>query len=301
MGAAYQRRDLELSPLSSADGTLLWEQRTNSGLAVRIDHDDNVVTVGNPWNPSTLTVDFYAAKYAATNGALLWERRLANGGAIAVALDAKDNVVVTGSTNIVNPSNGTELYTTKYASANGALIWQNGYNSNGSGNPHNVGHAVAVDPIGNVVVTAFSVGSGTSADFYTAKYAATNGALLWEKRYNGPGNSADYPCTNCIALGSNGMVVVAGASTGSGAAYFDYTTIVYREMLPAVSGEKVSTGVRLHFPGVANHSYNVERASSLTGPWSTNAVLTALTNGVIEYIDTNAPPGSAFYRTSTAP
>jgi hypothetical protein len=27
----------------------------------------------------------------------------------------------------------------------------------------------------------------------------------------------------------------------------------------------------------------------------------AVTNGIIEYIDTNAPPGSAFYRTATAP
>jgi hypothetical protein len=36
---------------------------------------------------------------------------------------------------------------------------------------------------------------------------------------------------------------------------------------------------------------------SVTGPWSTNATLTAAINGIVEYIDTNGPPGSAFYRT----
>jgi hypothetical protein len=49
---------------------------------------------------------------------------------------------------------------------------------------------VAVDSSGNVVVTGFSH-NGTNYDYYTAKYAVTNGLLLWERRYNGPANGDD--------------------------------------------------------------------------------------------------------------
>jgi len=34
------------------------------------------------------------------------------------------------------------------------------------------------------VVTGTTVGSDRTDDFYTAKYAAADGVLLWEKRYN---------------------------------------------------------------------------------------------------------------------
>src|SRR5438094_536936 len=69
--------------------------------------------------------------------------------------------------------------------------------------------AVAADSAGNVAVTGFSdnatddpnnYGFNSSspyydalgtADYYTAKYAAGDGHLLWEKRYNGPANGDD--------------------------------------------------------------------------------------------------------------
>lgn len=38
-------------------------------------------------------------------------------------------------------------------------------------------------------------------------------------------------------------------------------------------------------------------ALAVTGPWSTLATPTAPISGLIEYVDTNPPAGSAFYRT----
>ena len=60
----------------------------------------------------------------------------------------------------------------------------------------------------------------------------------------------------------------------------------------------VPEGLRLRFTGVPGSNYNIERAPSPTGPWSTLANPTAPFDGLIEYIDTNPPTGAAFYRTA---
>ena len=103
----------------------------------------------------------------------------------------------------------------------------------------------------------------------------------------------------CLALGPDGMVAITGSSQGSFGS--DFATVVYQQLPPEISITLIPTGVRLRFPGVASHSYQVLRAPAVTGPWSTSATFTAITNGIIEYIDTHAPPGTAFYRTATAP
>ncbi len=51
--------------------------------------------------------------------------------------------------------------------------------------------AIAVDGNGNIYVTGNSYGNGSSSDYATLKYAP-DGKLLWENRYNGPGNRYDY-------------------------------------------------------------------------------------------------------------
>jgi hypothetical protein len=224
--------------------------------------------------------------YAAGNGALIWERRYngpanSNDWASAVAVDSSGNVVVTGSS--CNGSND-DYYTAKYAAANGALLWEKRYN--GPGNASDGASAVAVDANGNVVVTGYS-SNGTNSDYYTAKYAAADGTLLWEKRYlNGSASG--------LALGPNGMVAVTGSSSD------DYATVVYRENLPPLSIDLVPTGIRICFTGVPGRIYNIERALAVTGPWSTIATTTAPPQGIVEYIDTNPPAGGAFYRTSAS-
>jgi hypothetical protein len=149
-----------------------------------------------------------------------------------------------------------------------------------------------VDGSGNVVVTGSSNNGGggfDGIDYYTAKYAAADGALLWEKRYNGPANWIDG--ASSLALGPNGMVAVTGYSSG------DYATVVYRDDVYPISIALVPGGVRLRFIAIPGRTYTIERAPAVNGPWTALNTQTAPASGLLEYLDAPAPPGSAFYRT----
>jgi hypothetical protein len=93
----------------------------------------------------------------------------------------------------------------------------------GPGARSDFGQAIVVDQLGNVYVTGYSYGSGTSNDYATVKYDK-NGNELWAKRYNGPGNK--YDSGKDIAVDPSGNVYVTGQCTGIGTLY-DYATIKY--------------------------------------------------------------------------
>ncbi len=336
--------DYYTAKYAALDGTLLWEKRYNgpansddAAKAVAVDSNGNVVVTGYSWNVTNGT--YYTAKYAAADGALLWERRgpaireiWQNPAKLTVAADGSGNVVVSGTS-----YKGTisHFYTAKYAAADGALLWERRYN--GPANRSDSANAVAVDGIGNVLVTGYS-SNGTDNDYYTVKYAAADGALLWEKRYSGPANSDDS--AKALAVDGRGNVVVTGNSgsdcytasfaaadgallwekrfTGAasvadsprslalgpdgtvavtGSSNGGYVTVVYREV-PAVSIDLVSASIRLRVTGLPGRSYRMERAPALTGPWSTINIQIAPASGLFEYLDTGSPGAAAFYRTS---
>jgi hypothetical protein len=59
-----------------------------------------------------------------------------------------------------------------------------------------------------------------------------------------------------------------------------------------------SGGYLLGFNGVPTVTYHMQRAPSVTGPWSDLVTNTAPASGRIEYHETSPPPGAAFYRTA---
>jgi hypothetical protein len=205
-------------------------------------------------------------------------------------VDGSGYVVVTGLQINTNRNFPLDFYTAKLSATNGELLWEQRYN--GPADSDDYGTALILDACGNVVVTG---GSATrddydSADYYTAKYAATNGALLWEKRYNGPADREDFPVG--LALGPRGMIAVAGRSKDFGN-NLSSATVVYRDNLPALSIELVPAGVRLFLVCGSGSDYQIERAPAIMGPW---IAITTLVGGLGEYVDDEAPWRSAFYR-----
>ena len=190
--------------------------------AIAVDAAGNVVVTGNSNN------DMYTAKYAATNGTLLWERRLHGPGSSesegrSLALDFNGNVVVTGYSANVGGIPEYNYYTAKYAAADGTLLWEKFYN--GPANSFDAAYGVAVDGSGNIVVTGSSFGIGTETDYYTAKYAAGDGTLLWEKRYNGLADNGDR--ASALAFDRSNNVVVTGYSSKNGNRFSDCYTAKY--------------------------------------------------------------------------
>jgi uncharacterized delta-60 repeat protein len=249
--------DCYTAKYAAADGALLWEQRCTNGnaTAVALDNSGNAVVTGNSSN------DYYTAKYAAADGALLWEKRYngprnADDRANALAVDGSGNVLVTGYSD-------NDAYTAKYAAADGALLWEQRYNS--PANQLDLAHAVALDGSGNVVVTGYSYSTSFNADYFTAKYAAANGALLWEKRYNGPANRDDE--AQALAVDGGGNVVVTGSSRDSRGA--DYYTAKYAAANGALLWEQRYNGL--------SKSYNEANAVVVDG--SGNLVVTGYSEG----------------------
>ena len=132
-------------------------------------------------------------------------------------------------------------------------------------------------------------------DYYTAKYAATDGALLWERRYDSPTHGNDFVGSRGLAIGPDGTIAVTGSSGG------DVTTVVFREHLRALSIERAPGGVRIRMPVVGGLHYELQRATSLTGPWSTVTSLSPEVNGMAEYVDSPVNVAAAFYRLANVP
>jgi hypothetical protein len=66
-------------------------------------------------------------------------------------------------------------------------------------------------------------------------------------------------------------------------------------MLPPLA---IPGGYQISFLGLPGRTYSLQRAASVNGPWTTLGSITADDSGMGVYADTNAPPSTAFYRTT---
>jgi uncharacterized delta-60 repeat protein len=100
-------------------------------------------------------------------------------------------------------------------------VWVNSYNGPANGDDKST--AMKTDAAGNIYITGYSTGLGTSKDITTIKYNS-QGVLQWTARYNGPANSIDE--AYAITIDASGNIYVTGYSVGSNSDK-DIVTIKY--------------------------------------------------------------------------
>jgi len=186
----------------AADGHLLWEHPgpdrggfclvLESTIFVAVDNNGDIIVSGTALVP---TAGYYAAKYAAADGHLVWEARYTPSDwheavVSGAALDSAGNVIVTGGSYSGPPPYDEDFYTVKYAATDGHVLWDV-LHSEGPGHIREHSTGVVADKDGNVIITGLSYdyyapNPSLVSYYYTAKYAAADGQLLWEQRYQTP-------------------------------------------------------------------------------------------------------------------
>jgi WD40 repeat protein len=113
--------------------------------------------------------------------------------------------------------------TIAYDTSSGDVAWTRRY---GVKDQAGAGWALTVSPDGSTVfVTGYSDTPTGNEDYATIAYDATDGTVLWMRRYDGPQSKVDTPTT--IGVTTDGSkVIVSGTSVGLTSS-FDFATIEY--------------------------------------------------------------------------
>lgn len=230
--------------------------------SVKADESGNVYVTGYSRGQGSL-YDYATIKYN-SSGVQQWAMRHngtpnGNDEANAMVLDENGNVFVTGYSVISGAS--SDYVTIKYDSL-GVRRWIGVYN--GPANQNDSATSIAIDNVGNICVTGYSTGNGTSRDFATVKYN-NNGLLVWTIRFNGGVNGNDV--ANSVAFDQSGDVYVAGKSTGSGSSN-DFVTVKYSKTSGIhIISSAIENGFKLfdNYPNPFNPStkisFNIPKAS----------------------------------------
>lgn len=180
------------------DGTLRWSQTWNSAgsgadQASGITKGSNGVlyVVGNTPGPQSFANALVLA-YDAANGTLLNTIQYSSGAGISesgswIATDATGNIYVGGST----VGDATDVMTLKFNSA-GVLQWRKTWDGAAFGPFSNDSIVkLLLDASGNPVVLINGLTASNQPDYVVVKYAASNGATLWEGSWGT--NGGEYP------------------------------------------------------------------------------------------------------------
>jgi len=232
----------------NVDGNFLWVNQAGAtggalGYGVVTDGSGNIIVAGDFWGmanfggDTTLTTagGIFIAKYDG-DGNLLWVEQA--GGSVlwsGIAIDGSGNSIVTGSFietatfgDTTLTSAGRDMFIIKY-DGDGTFLWVE------SAGVRNIteavyGFSVAMDALGNIIVTGSLLGTATffggditltsagSFDIFIAKYDG-NGNFLWVKQAGGTLHDTGWG----ITTDGSGNIIVTGHFTGT--ATFGNTTL----------------------------------------------------------------------------
>jgi autotransporter-associated beta strand protein len=153
-----------------------------------------------------------------------------------------------------------------------------------------------------------SLGAGTTGvNFYVVRidYKAGNDDVFV---YRNP-TSLTEPLTPTLTVSNVADMSINGISVAAyngpdvkhdeirlGATWADALGLAVSNLLPPT---KIANGWKVRFAATPAYSYRIQRAENLGGPWIDVTTVVGAEKGYVEFEDTNAPAGQAFYRTVT--
>ncbi|NOY13762.1 MAG: fibronectin type III domain-containing protein, partial [Deltaproteobacteria bacterium] len=214
----------------SVGGDISWQYdnvalNKQEAKAMAVDSQGNLVIVGYSAGAGN---DYLVVKLKADGSGPLWTASYDSTGggdvATAVVIDSNDDVIVTGYA--WDGATYNDIYTVKYAAADGAVLWQHTFDGAGSGNDYAT--AITVDSINNVYVGGYMQDSNGKDSFIVLKYGPLNGpnpdgTPLWQASYDGGVNGHDR--ITAITAGVDGIAVTGQSQNAT--PDFDCFTIKY--------------------------------------------------------------------------
>ena len=213
-------------------GAELWEARYSTPFnevahAIGVSPDGRRVFVTG--GGGGVNDDYVTVAYDAVSGAQLWlatydgQDLWDEAWGLAVSPDG-NSIYVTGFSGFFMET--TSYATVEYDAHTGATRWVAG----SAGGIGSTATAITISPDGTrVFVTGADNGSTefSFTDYDTFAFDASTGGMLWEARYNGPGDLNDWATSIGVAPDGS-SVYVTGWSYGSGSHQsYDYASVAY--------------------------------------------------------------------------
>ncbi len=160
------------------------------------------------------------------DGTLIWEQRKASptGGddrGRTVKIDSTGSVIISGY--LYNGQNN-DIYTAKYAAAApGTALWEKAYAGGGNDEPL----ALWLDTNDEIYLTGHTYTYSGNEDFYTVRYASTDGVKIWDRIYDSGSDYTDIATAIIGSPGAEGDIYVTGYTATN--INENFTTLKYKK------------------------------------------------------------------------
>ena len=208
----------------AATGTPLWTA-AGGGVSVAAAPDGSAVYVASSVPVTSKRSAYLTTAYNAASGATLWASRFnvpkGSSGADAVAASPDGTAVfVTGDTTAAGQIQ-KQVGTVAYNAATGARMWARVVNA------PSISDSIAASPDGSTVYVLNSANTPNNGTAYaTEAYAATNGAIRWTARYQGP-VTGSFTLPADLAVSPDGARVYVTGNSPAPSGNVQFATIAY--------------------------------------------------------------------------